>query len=128
MVANRVDIQLLVEALGRDDALVRRDINRIEENVLQVGIAIATQNPNSVFDVAAEHRMPALEQLVQIAEQLARHRLFGMASGDAQGGAGHRDANAEGLLDGADVRIVLAEQIGKQTWVVEMEFERVFNS
>ena len=27
---------------------------------------------------------------------------------------------------GADVRVVLAEQIGKQARVVEMEFERVF--
>jgi len=26
------------------------------------------------------------------------------------------------------MRIVLAEQIGKQAWVVEMEFERVFAS
>jgi transposase len=72
--------------------------------------------------------MPALEQLVQIAEQLARHRLFGMTSRDAQGGAGRADANAERLLDGADVRIVLAEQIGKQPRVVELEIERVFNS
>src|SRR5208283_1621022 len=102
--------------------------HRIEEDVLQIGVAIATQNPNSIFDVAAEHRMPALEQLVQIAEQLAGHRLFGMASRNAQGSAGRADTDAERLLDGADVRVVLAEQIGKQPWVVEMKFERVFSN
>ncbi len=107
---------------------MRRDINRIEENVLQVGVAIATQNPNSIFDVAAEHRMPALEQLVQIAEQLAGHGLFGVSARDAQGSAGHRDADAERLLDGADVRVVLAEQIGEQPWIVELKFERVFSN
>ena len=107
---------------------MRRDINRVEENVFQVGVAIATQNPNSIFDVAAEHRMPALEQFVQIAKQLAGHRLFGMPSRDAQGSTGRRDADAERLLDGADVRVVLAEQIGKQPWVVEMKFERVFSN
>src|SRR5579872_5114504 len=102
MVADSIDVKLLVDALGRDDALMRRHIDRIEEDVLQVGIAVAAQDPNAIFDVAAEHRMSALEQLVQIAEQLARHRLFGMASRDAQGGTGHGDTNAERLLDGAD--------------------------
>ncbi len=107
---------------------MRGDVNRIEEDVLQIGVAIATQNPNSIFDVAAEHRMPALEQLVQIAEQLAGHGLFGVTAGDAQGSAGHRDANAERLLDGANVRIVLAEQIGEQPWIVELKFEGVFSN
>ncbi len=68
----------------------------------------------------------ALSSSYKSPSSFARHRLFGMASRDAQGGAGHRDADAERLLDGADVRIVLAEQIGEQPWVVEVEFERVF--
>jgi len=51
-----------------------------------------------------------------------------MAPRDAQGGAGRGDANAKRLLDGADVRIVLAEKIGKQPGVVEVEFERVFSN
>ncbi|HXN87027.1 MAG TPA: hypothetical protein VN867_13205 [Candidatus Binataceae bacterium] len=51
-----------------------------------------------------------------------------MASRDTQGGAGRGDANAERLLNGADVRIVLAEKVGKQPGVVEMEFERVFSN
>jgi len=42
---------------------------------------------------------------------------------DAQGSAGDRNPNAKGLLDGTDVRIVLAEEVGEQPWVVEMEFE-----
>ncbi len=107
---------------------MRRHVDRIEEDILQVGVAVAPQNPNSVFDVAAENRMPTLEQFVQVAEQLACHRLLGVASRDAQGGAGHRDANPERLLDGTDVRIVLAEQIGKQPWIVEVELERVFSN
>ena len=36
------------------------------------------------------------------------------------------DAHAERLLDRADVRVVLAEQIGETAVVVEVEFERIF--
>jgi hypothetical protein len=62
----------------------------------------------------------ALEQLVQVAEQLSGERLFGMSAGDG-------DTDAEGRFDGADMRVVLAEQIGEQPGIVEMEFERVFS-
>jgi hypothetical protein len=51
-----------------------------------------------------------------------------VASRDAQGGAGRGDPNAERLLDGANVRIVLAEKVGKQPGVVEVELERVFSN
>ena len=67
-----------------------------------------------------------MSRLVEFAEHLAGQRLLGMAAGDSQRAAVDADPHAERLLDRADVRVVLAEQIGKQAMVVEMEFERIF--
>ena len=40
VVADRVDVRLLRDALRRDRALVRRDVDRIEEDLAQVGVVI----------------------------------------------------------------------------------------
>jgi hypothetical protein len=50
-----------------------------------------------------------------------------MSARDLERSAGDRDTDAEGLFDGADMRVVLAEQIGEQPGIVEVEFERVFS-
>jgi hypothetical protein len=61
VVADRVDVELLVDALGRDYALVRRDVNRVEENILELGVAIAAENSDGVFDVARVNGVAALQ-------------------------------------------------------------------
>jgi hypothetical protein len=70
--------------------------------------------------------MPVLENFVELADHLAGQRLLGVRAGNLQRRAGHPDADAERSFDRAHVRVVLAEQIGKQARIVEMEFERVF--
>jgi hypothetical protein len=45
---------------------------------------------------------------------------------DAHRGTVDVDPNAERLLECADVRVVLAEQVGYQAGIVEVEFQRVF--
>jgi hypothetical protein len=50
-----------------------------------------------------------------------------MSSGDAQRAAVDADPHAERLLDHVDVGVVLAEKIGEEPMVVEVEFERVFS-
>ncbi len=76
--ANRVDVNFLVDALGRDDALVGRDVNRVEENIFQLGVAIAADNSNRVLDVARIDRVAVLEQIVNLADNFAGERLLGM--------------------------------------------------
>ena len=126
MIANRVDINFLVDALGRDDALVGRDVNRVEENILKLGVAVTANNSNRVLDVARIDRVAVLQQIVNFADHLAGERLLGVRTGNPERGAGDADTDAERRLDGAHVRVMLAEQIGEQTRIVEMEFERIF--
>jgi len=127
VIANRVDVELLVDALGRDDALVGRDVNRVEENIFQLGVAVAADDSNRVLDVARIDRVAVLQQIVNLADHFARERLLRVRARNSERGAGDADANAERGLDGADVCVMLAEQVGKQTRIVEMEFERVFS-
>jgi hypothetical protein len=125
--ANRVDVNFLVDALGRDDALVRGDVNRVEKNILQLGVAVAANNSNRVLDVARIDRVPVLQQIVNLADHLARERLLGVLARNFQRGPGHANPDSQRRLDSADVRVVLAEQIGEQARIVEMEFERIFS-
>ena len=84
VVANRVDIDFLVDALGRDDALVGRDVNRVEKNIFQLGVAIAANNSNRVLDVARIDRVAVLQQIVNLADHLARERLLGVRAGNSE--------------------------------------------
>src|SRR5262249_50895951 len=125
--ADRIDVDFLVDALGRNNPLVRRDVNRVEENVLELGVPIAAENPNRVLHIAWVNRMPALEQIVQLGNYLASESLFRMSARNPERRSRDSHTNAERLLDRANMSVVLAEQIGEQAWVVEMEFERVFS-
>ena len=127
VIANRVDVELLVDALGRDDALVGRDVNRVEENIFQLGVAVAANNSNRVLDVARIDRVAVLQQIVNLADHFARERLLSVRARNSERSAGDADANAERGLDRADVCVMLPEQVGKQTRIVEMEFERIFS-
>jgi hypothetical protein len=49
-----------------------------------------------------------------------------MGARDTQCAAVDADPDAEPLLDYMDVSVVLAEEIGKEPMVVEVEFERIF--
>jgi hypothetical protein len=48
-----------------------------------------------------------------------------VGAGDAQRGAADANPDAERLLDGSNMRVVLSQQIGKLSWIVEVKFERV---
>src|SRR3981081_2199818 len=98
MSANRVDIKFLIDALGRDDALVRRDINRIEENIFQLGVAVAADYANRVLDVARIDRMAVLQKIVELADYLAGKGLLGMRPGNLKRSAGDADSNPERAL------------------------------
>jgi len=43
------------------------NVDRVEEDVLEVNVAVAAQNPDRVLDVARIDRVAALEQLVELA-------------------------------------------------------------
>jgi len=66
------------------------------------------------------------QQIVDLADHLARERLLGVRARNPQRGSGYADSDSQRRFDRADVRVVLAEQIGEQARIVEMEFERVF--
>src|SRR5438046_2316689 len=59
-VANRVDVLLLRHALRRDDALVRGDEDRVEEDVAQLRVAVAGEDAQRVVDVGGVDRIAAL--------------------------------------------------------------------
>jgi hypothetical protein len=69
-----------------------------------------------------------LQQIVNLADHLARERLLGVRARNFQRGSGHANPDSQRRLDGADVRVVLAEQIREQARIVEVEFERIFGS
>ena len=112
--------------LGEMTRLFGGDVNRVEKNILQLGVAVAANNSNRVLDVARIDRVAVLEQIVNLADHLARERLLGVRAGNSQRGSGHANPDSQRRLDSADVRVVLAEQIGKQARIVEMKFERIF--
>ena len=116
----------LVDALGRDHPLVRRDVNRVEEDILQVGFAIGAQDPNRVFDVARMDRIAALEKFVQLGHELAGDRLLGLAAANLERGAADPDPHLKFLLDRPDMGIVLPQQVGENPMVGEVQFERIF--
>jgi hypothetical protein len=70
--------------------------------------------------------MAVLQKIVELADYLARERLLSVRAGNLKRGAGDSDSDSQRAFDRAHVRVVLAEQIGKQARVVEMEFERIF--
>src|SRR5439155_13948916 len=67
-IANRVDVLLLHDALRGDDALVRRDEHRIQEDVPQLGVAVARQDAERVVDVGGIDRTAAGEEAVELPE------------------------------------------------------------
>jgi hypothetical protein len=48
-----------------------------------------------------------------------------MPARDAEHATVHPDLNAQSLLNSADMAVVLAKQLSKETMVVEMKFERI---
>jgi copper homeostasis protein CutC len=62
--------------LGEIIRLLRRDIDLVEKDVLEIGVAIGAQDADRVIDVAVVDRIAALEQIVQLAQQLAGQRLL----------------------------------------------------
>jgi hypothetical protein len=125
VIADRVDIELLVDALGRDDALVRRDVNRIKEDILELDVAVAAEDSDRVLNVAWINGIAALQEIVELAEYLARERLLCVRSRDSKRGAADADSYAERLLYGADMCVMLSEEVGKEPRVVEVKFERI---
>jgi hypothetical protein len=105
---------------------VRGDVDGVEEDVLEIDGAVGADDPDGVFDVAGIDRVAAFQQFVEFAEQLSGKRLLCMAAGNPKRIAVDQDSDAECLLNGADVRVVLPEQLGEIAMIVEVEFERVF--
>jgi hypothetical protein len=70
--------------------------------------------------------MTLLDDLIEFTQYLTGQRLVGMGSRNTQRAAVDTDPHAERLLNHMDVGVVLAEEIGKEPMVVEVEFERIF--
>jgi hypothetical protein len=104
---------------------MRRHINRIKKDVLEIGVTVGAQNANRVFNVTGVNRIAALQQVVEFTQEFAGKRLFGMPARDAEHATVHPDLNAQSLLNSADMAVVLAKQLSKETMVVEMKFERI---
>ena len=102
------------------------DIDRVEKDILQFGVAITAQNTDRVLDVARKNRVAAFQQFIKLAENLACQCLFGVGPRDAQRRAVDVNPNAKRLLQSADVRVVLTEQVSYEAGIVEVEFQRVF--
>ena len=70
-VADRVDVRLLRDALRRDHALVRRDEDRVEEDVAEARPAVAGQDAERVLHVGRVDRVALLEQAVELRQHAA---------------------------------------------------------
>ncbi len=104
---------------------MRRNINSVEEDVLELGVAVAAEDSDGVFDVARIDGVTALQQVVELTEDLARESLLGVRARDPERGAADADSYAECLLYGPDMRIMLSEEVGEEPRVVEVKFERI---
>ena len=120
-VPDGVDVGFLVDALRRDDALVRGDEDGVEEDVLQARRAIAGEDAERVLHVGGVDRVALLEEAVELrqraAGQLARDRV----AVDGERPVAHVDAHAELALEELHVLVVLAEQLPEQGLVPELE-------
>jgi hypothetical protein len=122
---NRIDVGFLIETFRGDRPLVRGDIDGVEENVLQIDVAVRAQNPDRIFDIAGVNRIAALKEVVKFTEQLAGERLLRMTAGDFKRTAVYPNPDSERLLDGTDVAVLLPEQFREEAMVVEVKFERI---
>ncbi|MHB8382932.1 MAG: hypothetical protein ACYDC3_11430 [Candidatus Binataceae bacterium] len=104
---------------------MRRDVDRVEEDILELGVAVAAQDAQGVLDVARIDRVAAFEQVVKFAQDLACESLLGMRTGNLERGSRAADAYSECGLERPQMRVMLPEQIGEQARIVEVEFERI---
>ena len=87
-------------------------IDGVEEDILQLRVAIAAQNSNRILDVAWKDGIAALQQFIKLAEYLPGQRLLGVRHAVSERSTVDADADAERLLQSPDMRVVLPEQIG----------------
>src|SRR5262249_59946775 len=100
---------------------MRRDINRVEENVLELGSAIAAQDANRVVDVARVNRIALFQQAVKLSDNLAGEFHLKRIAIDFNGGAANPDPDAARMVRGLDMLIVLSQKITEKTWIGEFE-------
>src|SRR5205823_2376084 len=64
--ADGVDVGLLRDTLGRNRAAVGRDVDGVEKDVAQVGRVVTAQDANGVVYIAGIHRVPTLQEPIQL--------------------------------------------------------------
>src|SRR5439155_22577509 len=119
--ADGVDVALLRHALRRDDPLVRRDEDRVEKDVAQLGVAVARENADRVVHVGGVDRVALLEEAVELDEEAAGRLSPERVARPAERLVGDVDANPDVALERLQVLVVLAEQLAEEPRVVEAE-------
>src|SRR5207245_4052344 len=103
VLADRVDVRLLVETLGRDGTVPVRDIDGVEEDVLEVRVRVREQHLARLLHVLEPQRILALDQLGQASQQFLGERDLRRLTGDEEDVPALSDMDPEPLLDQLEV-------------------------
>ena len=63
---NGIDVTLLGKALGRNDPLFGRDVNRIQKDVLKVGGPIVRDHSYGIVDIRRDKGIPFLQKGIEV--------------------------------------------------------------
>jgi hypothetical protein len=124
--ADGVDVDFLVEALRRDDALVRGDVDGVEKDVAQVRAAVARKDAHRVVHVARIDGIALLEEPVELPHHSARELALNRITLDVDASRGGRDAHTEQSLEAPQVFVLLAGDLMDEPLIVEAELDRAF--
>src|SRR5690606_14203740 len=106
MGANGVDVALLPQALGRDDAVATGDENGVEEDLPERGVRSLGENPGGLLHVLRVERIACPKQVVERPEHRFRQPRLLFLALDRHLGAAVTDAHARGLLEEAKILVL----------------------
>ena len=103
MLADGVDVRLLVEPLRGDRPVAVGDVDGVEEDVLQVRVRVREQHLARLFHVLEPEGVLALDELGEAPEQTLGERHLRRLAGDEEDVPALSDVDPEPLLDQLEV-------------------------
>ena len=103
VLADGVDVRLLVEALGRHRPVAVGDVDGVEEDVFQVGGRVRQHHLAGLLHIFQSQRVLALDQLSQLREQLLGEHDPLRLTRDEEDIPALSDVDPEPLLDQLEV-------------------------
>ena len=104
---------------------MRGDVDRVEEDVADVGGAVAGDDADGIVDVARVHRETTLENAVELRQHARGELARRLVAADRHRLAADADADAERALDRLQVLVVVAEELVEETVIRELELGTV---